>query len=437
MKKLLFLVLGGAMLSVTAFSQGWVGNGSSTLYPVNSSLGLTPLSVGIGTSSPTAQLHTTGSLRLTGITQNNTYNRLLVQDTAGYVYWRDVSSIGAGNGWLLTGNTATASNFLGTLNAEKLRFRVNNVERMIIDPNGNVGIGEANPNYALSINTSGDSYGTVDRRFLIGLKNTSTSNDAVTGMRFETNAANPNAFATMALHSAQYNVINDYKNTLLIKTYTDSGIALCAGPAFEDGLNANAGKIRFYTGSRSFVAGDNPYIERMRIAEGGNIGINTKSPTAKLHVKETVRFESLPSGTGDALVIDAAGNVYRSSGAGLNSAAQIVSLQKEVTDLKAQVANLVANRLSALQMADRLVLNGVSPNPATSYVTFKYFIPAGITSAYLHIYNMQGAEIKSYPLPARGQSEMTVSAGTLGKGLYLALITGDGQVSEALRVVTQ
>ena len=435
MKRML-LAAGGVMLSITAFSQGWLGNGSSTLYPVNASLGLTPLSVGIGTNSPTAQLHTTGSLRLTGITQNNTYNRLLVQDTSGNVFWRDANTLGTGSGWSLTGNTVTSANFLGTLNAEKLRFRVNNVERMVVTPDGNVGIGEANPNYVLSINSDGNSYGSVDRRFLISLKNTSSSNDAVTGIRFETNAANPNHFASMALHAASYNVINDFKNTLLLKTFTDSGIALVSGPDFYDGLNANFGKIRFYTGTKSFTAGANPHIERMRIAEGGNVGINTQSPTAKLHLKETVRFESLPAGDGDALVIDAQGNIYRNATGGRVTSQEVNELKKEVAILKAQLANLIANRLSALQTADRLVLNGVSPNPSSVSTTFKYFVPAGINSAWLHIYNVLGSEVKAYQLTARGQHELTVPTG-LSKGVYLALITGDAQVSEAIRVVIQ
>lgn len=435
MKRML-LAAGYVLLSVTGFAQGWVGNGSSGLYPVNTSLGLTPLSVGIGTSSPTAQLHTTGSLRLSGITQNDTYNKLLVQDTSGNVFWRDANTLATGGGWALTGNTVTSANFLGTLNAEKLRFRVNNVERMVVTPDGNVGLGEANPNYVLSINSNGNSYGPVDRRFLIALKNTSSSNDALTGIRFETNAANPNHFASIALHAAHYTVINDFKNTLVLKTQIDSGIAFAVGPDYNDGLNANYGKIRFYTGTRNFPAGGNPYIERMRIAEGGNIGINTQSPTAKLHVKETVRFESLPAGDGDALVIDAQGNVYRNATGGRVTSQEVNDLKKEVATLKAQLANLIANRLSALQAADRLVLSGASPNPSSSSTTFKYFIPSSINSAWLHIYNVQGSEVKAYQLSARGQHDLTVPTG-LNKGVYLALITGDAQVSEAIRLVIQ
>jgi hypothetical protein len=71
--------------------------------------------------------------------------------TAGQVLaWNGTSNIWApatvsgGSGWALTGNAATAgSSFLGTTNLVSLRFRTNNVQRMIIDSVGRVGIGVA------------------------------------------------------------------------------------------------------------------------------------------------------------------------------------------------------------------------------------------------------------------------------------------------------
>ena len=73
------------------FSQGWIGN-VNNIYPVNSSLQLTPLNVGIGTNLATAQLHTTGSVRFAGITANNTYNNILVQDANGNLFYQLVES---------------------------------------------------------------------------------------------------------------------------------------------------------------------------------------------------------------------------------------------------------------------------------------------------------------------------------------------------------
>ncbi len=55
-------------------------------------------------------------------------------------------------GWSLAGNAATAgSNFIGTTNLTSLRFRTNNVQRMILDSLGNIGIGTLSPSDRLHI----------------------------------------------------------------------------------------------------------------------------------------------------------------------------------------------------------------------------------------------------------------------------------------------
>ena len=54
--------------------------------------------------------------------------------------------------WLIGGNAGTTNgNFLGTTDSVSLRFRTNNVERMVIDSMGNVGIGTGNPTVKLEV----------------------------------------------------------------------------------------------------------------------------------------------------------------------------------------------------------------------------------------------------------------------------------------------
>ncbi len=77
--------------------------------------------------------------------------------------------------WSLTGNAGTNSgtNFLGTTDNVSIRFKTNNIERMVIDSNGRVGIGTTNPLNALSVIATNPLY-------LSGLQATSTlSTDSV------------------------------------------------------------------------------------------------------------------------------------------------------------------------------------------------------------------------------------------------------------------
>lgn len=60
---------------------------------------------------------------------------------------------GALNAWGLTGNTGTNSgvNSIGTIDNHSLSFITNNIPRMLIDSNGNVGIGITNSTVALAV----------------------------------------------------------------------------------------------------------------------------------------------------------------------------------------------------------------------------------------------------------------------------------------------
>jgi hypothetical protein len=59
--------------------------------------------------------------------------------------------------------------------------------------------------------------------------------------------------------------------------------------------------------------------EKMRITAGGNVGIGTTSPTAKLHVNGTFRYTDGTEGAGKVLTSDAAGNAsWQTPSASLN-----------------------------------------------------------------------------------------------------------------------
>jgi uncharacterized coiled-coil protein SlyX len=75
--------------------------------------GTTSGNTGIGTNAPTAQLHTTGTVRFGGLTNNNSLTRILVCDATGNLYYKEGSS--TFNGTL---NSDLAVN--GTVSAQKM-----------------------------------------------------------------------------------------------------------------------------------------------------------------------------------------------------------------------------------------------------------------------------------------------------------------------------
>lgn len=78
-------------------------------------------------------------------------------DARGFYYYNAALGqwvrLSPGSPWILGGNggTAPATDFLGTINAEGLRMRANNVEHMVVDNQGRVGIGVPAPVERLDI----------------------------------------------------------------------------------------------------------------------------------------------------------------------------------------------------------------------------------------------------------------------------------------------
>jgi hypothetical protein len=82
--------------------------------------------------------------------------RVIAQDaTFGILYAFPAAAL-ANEGdiaWLTTGNTILPGDFIGTSNAEDLRFRTAGTQKMVLDQFGRLGIGEANPTHQLELKT--------------------------------------------------------------------------------------------------------------------------------------------------------------------------------------------------------------------------------------------------------------------------------------------
>lgn len=131
--------------------------------------GTNSVSLGIGVANPAnnVSLHTLGPIRSNALASsgvrllsnnnqgvielfpNGTSGQVLTYGTTG-PQWANLPAQTID--WSLNGNSATASNFIGTINNQDLRLYTNNTQKMVIKSNGFVGIGVANPTESLHLN---------------------------------------------------------------------------------------------------------------------------------------------------------------------------------------------------------------------------------------------------------------------------------------------
>lgn len=198
--------------------------------------------------------------------------------------------------------------------------------------------------------------------------------------------------------------------------------------------STNAADLVFQTNS----------TERMRIDQNGNSSINTapNPPTAILDVNcstmswpSGLRFENLPAGKGNILVVDAKGYVYVSKAMAkpgnvegsedLNQ--KIEQLESEINDLKAQLyANGMANTGGSTL--------SVSPNPTSGQVTAVYSIAGTFSAATIRVTDNAGRLIYTTPVKNSDGSIMISLPQGLASGNLLCSLIVDQKVIASQKV---
>ncbi|MEO1653696.1 MAG: T9SS type A sorting domain-containing protein, partial [Bacteroidota bacterium] len=194
------------------------------------------------------------------------------------------------------------------------------------------------------------------------------------------------------------------------------------------------------------VAGPD-HLARLTIDNEGDIGIGPRfenlnnNATAKLHVDGTVRFENLPNGRGDALVIDANGNISRavSTAARSDLQAENEKLKNRVEKLEQALADI--QRKLALSSSNQdetpAQLFQNQPNPSDGSTVIPYFVSDHVSSAQILISDLQGRPLKKMSIQTFGEGSLDLRATDLPPGIYLYTLVVDGAPVDSKRMVIQ
>ena len=233
--------------------------------------------------------------------------------------------------WSLTGNAAAGTNFLGTTNNISMRIKTNNVQRMIVDSLGKVGIGITGPTQLLTVQSSGSvpssKWITSGAPVFVGYGEGAAGNADFNLLMGSSSAANARGViglkrsrGTLAAPTAVLN--NDQMGSLLVSGYDGTAFqGAAAVDFFADGTPTTGSvptRISFVTGTNSTTR-----AERLKIGNtgditmntnqfflqksNGNLGLGTITPAAKLDVAGNVKIADGTQGAGKVLTSDANG----------------------------------------------------------------------------------------------------------------------------------
>lgn len=190
--------------------------------------------IGINNNNPTAGLDITGTLKINDGT--NGVGKVLTSDAAGKASWQTLlpGNIGA---WGTNGNAGnTATNFIGTTDANDLIIKTGNTEKMRVTGSGAVGIGINLPKMQLHV----------------------VSTDSAVALLENSQALNTNV-----------------SNALYFKT--GNGTYPYTGAIKTIGETNTSARLGLFTFSSAFA---NQLLERLSINDIGNVGIGTTTPDA-------------------------------------------------------------------------------------------------------------------------------------------------------------
>jgi hypothetical protein len=259
--------------------------GSDTVMMKNSGF------VGIGSTDPQATLDVAGQIRVGSYGgDDNAVPKSYIDNGFAPI------GSGAGSAFVQGGNSFGTTAILGTNDTQSLAFETVGATRMTIDTSGNVGIGTA------TIGSELDVYGDISASMYYDRDNTNyyidpaanvMSHSAVFAGNVGIGTTSPSAKldieTTLGVDNTQLELRDSSVNVGYNFEIGDTGISGLAAKNLVIRGDSAASDIAFSPSS------DTPGA--LVIKDGGNVGIGTTNPSAKLHVNGNVTMGRLGIGT--------------------------------------------------------------------------------------------------------------------------------------------
>lgn len=98
-------------------------------------------------------------------------------------------------------------------------------------------------------------------------------------------------------------------------------------------------------------------------------------------------------------------------------------------------ASIDNNPNSSLTLPENASLSQNAPNPFNATTTIAFYIPETVQNAIIYIYDMNGKQIKSYPISNHGSDSLTINGFEFKPGMYLYTLIADGKEIDTKRMI--
>ena len=110
----------------------------------------------------------------------------------------------------------------------------------------------------------------------------------------------------------------------------------------------------------------------------------------------------------------------------------IKSLQNEIAALKAEYKGY--NGVNDDEKPMNILFQN-SPNPTNSSTTIKCILDSFASKALVAVYDLNGLQLKEYPVYSKGENTVTIEVNELKPGIYLYSLVVDGKLVDTKRMV--
>ncbi len=111
---------------------------------------------------------------------------------------------------------------------------------------------------------------------------------------------------------------------------------------------------------------------------------------------------------------------------------KLLSIGEELPKSKSAV---ISSNLETKSTLSNTVLYQNTPNPFKESTEIKYFLPTETSRAMLYIYDLNGKQLKTYPLTGHGTNSLTIHGGELYAGLFTYALIINGVLVDSKKMV--